>query len=239
MDAFPRASTFAAILAAAWALVVLTSCHIPREATMVFESAREVVTEGQEGPCIGINTLGIGTLGTFHPPPAGMVLAGFITNFHRGADPLPCNRWNRTDVQGLIAFDVASLRNPASPEPFRSAVLELVDFQPVGGGINLGGRTSCTFKVMLTTASWGGLGFRGPPFVPAAELRSRPRHIVVPDDVGRWSTLVSAEVAEWLRTDLITQGFAIEQSDPAAEAHQVGTCAGHFRFRLNVFLDDH
>src|SRR5262249_13155257 len=110
-----------------------------------------------------------------------------------------------------------------------------------GPGINLPGRTSCEFKVMLTTGPWGGLGFRpGLPLVSATELRSRPRNIVVPHDVGHWSTLVNAEVQPWYEGMIRNEGegFAIVPSDPAADAHQVGSCAGFFRFRLTVFLED-
>lgn len=188
------------------------------------------------------------------PPPApDAIRAGYITTWEPGAPPFPCNRFTQSSIQGLFNFNVGQLRTP-TPERFRSAILELVEFQPTNGGIRVtpeptGGdvgtgvltstRRTCTFKVVKTRQAWG-TATGGDHITGVEDLASRPRNIVVSNSgASRWQADVSREVGAWYRGEERENGFAIIQNDPQGfGAHKSNTCVGFFRFRLRTFLGE-
>jgi hypothetical protein len=186
--------------------------------------------------CVGsLDRHPIPSLERFFPAPEGMVFAGFITNWFPGADPFPCNRFKRAEVQGMFEF---AGRWPRTPN--RVILMDLVDFQPIEGSVNVGGRTSCNFKVLKRyyghRVDWHlhhGLDI----VTGSSELQSRPRSIRVPDDIGRWSAVVTDDLYQTDRTPAAVHAptvFLIVQNDEGFDANQNGSCAGHFQFRVRV-----
>lgn len=196
----------------------------------------EFITERSSG-CLGSLDRGvIPSLRRFHPPPEGMVFAGFITTWAPGADPFPCNRFKRAEAQGMFKF---AGRWPDTPN--RILLMDLVGFQPIDGSVNVGGRTSCTFKVLkryYPNRVDGHLHHGLNILTDSSELQSRPRSINVPGDIGRWSAVVTDDLYQTDRTPAATHAptvFLIVQNDPGFDANQNGSCAGHFQFRVRVF----
>jgi hypothetical protein len=200
------------------------------------QMSSEFITEQNSGCTLGsLDRNAVPSLARSFPAPDGMVLAGFISNWFPGADPFPCNRFKRAEVQGMFEF-----AGHWPPTPNRVLLMDLVDFQPVAGSVNVGGRTSCTFKVLK----------RYYPFrvdnrfhhalnivTGATELRTRPRPIVVPNDIGHWSAVVTDDLYQTDRSlaDVYAPTvFLVVQNDPGFDAHQNSACAGNFRFRVRV-----
>lgn len=201
-----------------------------------YQMSSEFITE-RSNLCIGsLDRHPVPSLEHVAPPPPGMVLAGFVTNWFPGADPFPCNRFKRAEVQGMFEF---SGRWPRTPN--RVILMDLVGFQPIDGGINVGGRTSCTFKVLKRyyPFSVDGHFHHGLDILTgSSELQSRPRSIRVPDDVGRWSAIVTDDLYQNDRTEASAYDptvFLIVQNDQGFDVNQNGSCAGYFEFRVRVF----
>lgn len=191
--------------------------------------------------------------------PAGptQVLAGFDTHWMPGAPPIACNRLQLSVAQGVVNFDVAALRrrSPALPTPFRGALLEISNFVPVGGNINvienvpwglpfgtgwLGsvGRvhTECSFKVKAVTESWvaGSAGW-GQPVLATRELSHPSRtnfSVPIRDAV---SIDVGPEVGAALASGLNGNGFSIEPVGIGMDFQSTSHCVGLFTVRLRTF----
>lgn len=237
-----RPSVLSGVLAAA---LLLTACR-EEQLPVASTAARQEITENAWDFCA--------TSLDRHPPPSLQgdfrdppdVLAGFVAYWYPGAAPFPCNRYKRANVQGLFSFDVRSRRNPAMPERFRSAILELISFEPVQDSVrvnhdvDLGGtRWVCTFKVERVQDSWGGLGFMSQRFVGTVPLSARARRITVSTaGASRWTADVSAEAGAWYEGRDAETGFAIVQDSSAFTANRNNNCAGRFRFRLRLFVGE-
>ena len=201
-----------------------------------YQMSSQFITE-RSNTCLGsLDRHPVPSLAYAAPPPPETVFAGFISNWYPGADPFPCNRFERAEVQGMFAF---SGRWP--PTPNRLILMDLVGFQPINGSINVGGRTSCTFKVLkryFPNRVDGHFHHGLDIATGSSELQSRPRSIKVPDDVGRWSAIVTDDLYQTDRTvaDVYAPTvFLIVQNDPGFDANQNSSCAGYFQFRVRVF----
>jgi hypothetical protein len=205
---------------------------------MSFES----ITERDNGLCFGsLDRTGVGSLRSLHPPPEGMVLAGFTTQWIPGADPFPCNRFKRVNVVGAFEFF-----NVANDPAVKLALLELVEFQPVASSISNGDRGTCQFKILRSrwTRPPNG-GYAGSAsllesrLAAASEISTRPRDIVVPRDVGRWNAIVTDEYIGpgAARPGTDSTVFLIVQDDASYDANQRTACAGYFRFRLRMLAE--
>lgn len=215
-------------------------CRESGERVIEAQMASQFITERNSEACFThLDRGAIPSLVRSFPPPAGMVLAGFASNWIPGEEPFPCNRYKRAEVRGMFKF---SDRGPHDP-PARLAVLELVEFQPAAGRIRVGDRTACNFKILskrypnaVDDRFHHGLDISA----GAGELASRPRPIVVPDDAGRWTAVVTDEVLQTARRPADTDAptvFLVVPSDPDFDSDQPNSCVGHFRFRLRLLTD--
>jgi hypothetical protein len=234
-------------------LILMAGC---REVALIPErtTTRSQSTFNRWDFCTGLDRFGISRrTDDFTPPSSDSILAGYITQWEPGAPPFPCHRFTQFNFQGLFSFNVGQLRTP-TPERFRSAILELVEFRPANGGIrvtpepthtefNTGTLTStrrtCTFKVMRARQAWG-TSREGDHITGIVDLASRPRNIVVSDTgSSRWQADVSREVGAWYREEERENGFVIMHADPEGfGAHKSNSCVGFFRFRLRTFLGE-
>lgn len=221
-------------------VLIFAGCRETGERFIEAQMASQFITERSSDICFtSLDRAPVPSLESSFPPPAGMVFAGFISRWFPGADPIPCNRFKRADVRGMFKFSDRGLSDP----PVRLALLELVDFQPVAGSVNVGGRTTCNFKILskrypnaVDERFHHGLDIAA----GAVELSSRPRSIVVPGAVGRWNAVVTDEILQTSRSvaDVYAPTvFLIVQNDAGFDANQNSACAGHFRFRLRLFTD--
>jgi hypothetical protein len=191
--------------------------------------------------------------------PAGptQVLAGFDTHWSPGSPPFACDRLQQAVGQGAINFDVAALRrrSPALPVPFRGALLEISNFVPVAGNVNvienepwglsfgtgwLGSRgrvhTECTFKVKAITESWaaGAAGW-AQPLLATHELTQPARSIFTVPRSGVVDIDVSAEVGAALASGVNGNGFSIEPVGIGMDFKSTSHCSGLFTVRLRTF----
>jgi hypothetical protein len=234
---------------------LLSACH-EEELTIDNTRAREHAERHRWDFCPNLDRAAIGgQLLLFPPPETGEVLSGFTTRYSPGALPLPCNTFDQSKFQGIFNFNVwPNLRgsNP-SPERFRSALLQLVDFRPAAGSINVmdepgggfgvgvlsGTRHTCRFKVMRVDTGWAPANAGPDNLLPMSELASRPRAIEVSNTglVRPWQINVSQEVGSWYNEGG-EHGFAVIPDDPGYGAHKNNQCVGYFRFRLRTFLGE-
>lgn len=222
------------------AILASAGCRETGERFIEAQLASQFITERNSDACFTSPDRGaIPSLVRSFPPPAGMVLAGFASNWIPGEEPFPCNRYKRAEVRGMFKFSDRGLRDPA----VRLAMLELVEFRPAAGSIGVGSRATCNFKVLARRYSDAvdGRFHHGLDITAGAnELTSRPRPIVVPGDAGRWSAIVTDELLQTSRSPADTHApavFLIVQDDSAFDTDQRISCAGHFRFRLRLFND--
>lgn len=237
INPIPRTAVLVSLLLS---VLIFAGCRETGERFIEAQMASQFITERSSDICFtSLDRMGVPSLAGSFPPPAGMVLAGFISGWAPGADPIPCNRFKRAEVRGMFKFSDRGLSDP----PVRLALLELVEFLPVAGSVNVGGRTMCNFKVLskrypnaVDEHLHRGLDIAA----GATELSSRPRPIVVPGAVGRWNAVVTDEILQTSRSlaDVYAQTvFLIVQNDAGFDANQNSACAGHFRFRLRLFTD--
>lgn len=217
-------------------------------------TSRTQVGNNRFGACFPeLDRAGIGAEADNFPLDREGVPAGYLTEWKAGAPPFPCNRLTQRNVQGLFDFNVNRLRDGSEPpQRFRSAILELVEFRPVSGGIRVtttpsggfgegvlsGTVNTCRFKVLANHQAWGTA--RSGPIIRTVELASHPRQIVVFNTgASRWQADVSQEVGAWYREERPETGFSVVADDPEGfNAHASNTCAGYFQFRLRTFLGE-
>lgn len=221
-------------------ILVVAGCRETGERFIEAQMASQFVTQRSSDACFtSLDRLPIPSLESLFAPPEGMVMAGFVTTWAPGADPIPCNRFKRAEVQGMFKFDTRGLRSLST----RMALLELVEFQPLAGSVLVGSRTTCNFKILSKRSRYGvdGRFHHGLDIMSGAtELASRPRSIVVPNDAGRWNAVVTDEVLQTDRNPADVYAptvFLVVQNDAAFDGNQNSACAGNFRFRLRLFTD--
>ena len=221
-------------------ILVIAGCRETGERFIEAQMASQFITQRNSDACFtSLDRLPIPSLESLFAPPEGMVMAGFITTWAPGADPIPCNRFKRAEVQGMFKFNSRGLSDP----PTRMALLELVEFQPLAGSVRVGSRTTCNFKVLSKRYpnALDGRFHHGLDIMSGAtELASRPRSIVVPGGAGRWNAVVTDEVLQTSRSPADVYAptvFLVVQNDAAFDGNQTSACAGNFRFRLRLFTD--
>jgi len=222
-------------------ILALTGCREGEPRAIDAEFSSQLVTERNSDVCFtSLDRHATPSLQTQYPPPEGMVLAGFVSNWFPGADPIPCNRFKRAEVSAQFTFSDRGLFDPR----IQLALLELVEFQPAPGSVNVDGRTTCTFNIFSKRdphATRSHFFRRGEvdPMAGATALASHPRPIVVPNGAGHWSAVVTDEILQTSRSpaDIAANTvFVLSSVDPALNADQSNSCAGYFRFRLRVFF---
>lgn len=221
-------------------ILAFAGCRETGERFIEAQMASQFVTQRSSDACFtSLDRLPIPSLESLFAPPEGMVMAGFVTTWAPGADPIPCNRFKRAEVQGMFKFDTRGLRSLST----RMALLELVEFQPLAGSVRVGSRTTCNFKILSKRSRYAvdGRFHHGLDIMSGAtELASRPRSIVVPNDAGRWNAVVTDEVLQTDRNPADVYAptvFLVVQNDAAFDGNQNSACAGNFRFRLRLFTD--
>ena len=221
-------------------ILVVAGCRETGERFIEAQMASQFVTQRSSDACFtSLDRLPIPSLESVFAPPEGTVMAGFVTTWAPGADPIPCNRFKRAEVQGMFKFDTRGLRSLST----RMALLELVEFQPLAGSVLVGSRTTCNFKILSKRSRYAvdGRFHHGLDIMSGAtELASRPRSIVVPSDAGRWNAVVTDEVLQTDRNPADVYAptvFLVVQNDAAFDGNQTSACTGNFRFRLRLFTD--
>lgn len=190
------------------------------------------------------------------PDPAARILAGYKTTFTAGAPPIACDRLHQSTEQGVFRFNVVSLRGSV-PEPFRGAVLEILNFIPVSGGIriidaqpwNLGfgegwigsstPRNTCQFKVSRANEDWtSGRAGWGKPTISTQNLATGGRTTFTAPMSTTVTLDVSHEVGQWFRTERAELGFVIMPDDRGINSKASNSCVGLFSVRLRAFFGE-
>ena len=180
----------------------------------------------------------------------GRVLAGFLTSYQPGRQPVPCNRLTRVSAQGQLEF--AGSIDPALRGNIATAFLEVVSFEPVfpvsvtearpwgsavSGGWSGEMRNRCRFVVRsFTDRTWR-------PAEPEADVAwQASRDLTIAGNSSQfWAPLsrpalinITSELLGSITGDAFRLHLTIEPDDLGQRAQANNTCAGLFEVRLKL-----
>jgi hypothetical protein len=240
--------------------ITLAACEerilIPQSFTTLLRNEKKESGVCNFGVTLDRAIAGVGVSTLSAPDPAARILAGYKTAFVPGAPPIACDRLYQSTEQGVFRFNVVSLRGSV-PEPFRGAVLEILNFTPVGGGIriidaqpwDLGfgqgwigsstPRNTCQFKVSRANEDWtSGRAGWGKPTISTQNLATGGRTTFTAPMSTTVTLDVSQEVGQWFRSERAELGFVIMPDDRSINSKASNSCVGLFSVRLRAFFGE-
>lgn len=241
-------------------LVVVTVLLLSACREQVFgpplQTSREEFTELESDVVCGLNRQPRFRISEQVPHADALVLAGFRTIYYPGAQPIACNRLQRSKVQGLVQF--SGTLDPALPAARTNAFLEIVSFEPAvpvsvtearpwGTGVigTWSGetRSNCRFVVkwhsLERETDWApGPTARSLPWIPTVDLASASTSQF-------WAPLarpvlvnVTEEFRANLQGDQMLLRLSIEPNDRAIGSQATNDCYGRFAVRLKLMGPD-